>query len=546
VVLLAAAGAIFLSRRPEPARAGVLRFSVYPQRKAKDVAVSPDGRQLVFSAPGDERNTLLWMHSFDAFGEQPLAGTEGAAYPFWSPDSRSVAFFAGGKLKRITLSSVGTQTLCDAASGKGGTWGIDGTIVFAAGATLFRVSAAGGVPQPAVGSDVASSHVVVRAPYFLPDGHHFLYSVIGNPEIGGIFIGSLDSKAIKRLAAGDSPVYAAGNLLFVQDSALMLQPFDPIRLSFAGEARRIPFADHVRTFSTSEAGVLAYQNIEDGKSTLVIIDRSGKRLQDIADDNDVMQFSLSPDARTLALSRRGDIWLSDLSRGATTRITFAMAGYSFPVWSPDSSRIVFLSNRSGAGGLYQKRANGEMEQLILNTRNIDVESVDDWSGDGRFIIYTARDRSGKSNLWALPVDGERKPFPIQSSSNARQGRLSPDARWLAYVSDESGEDEVYVEAFPGRESRWQVSTRGGDSPRWRRDGRELFYISPDRKLARVSVSAAAAALQLGAPQILLDMPVGDSYDIAPDGRFLVLSQEEGPPSVPINIVINWNVEALLK
>jgi Tol biopolymer transport system component len=537
--LLVGTGAVLSLLWPKPIPENVLRFRVYPPGKTTGFAISPDGRRLVFSAANDEGAALLWIHSFDSPGEQQLPGTENAAFPFWSPDSRYVAFFADGKLKRISLAGAAPQVLCDAASGKGGTWGIEGSIVFADGASsgLFRVAAGGGVPQPVV-SPEASRHAVLRTPYFLPDGRHFLYLARApSATDSGVFIGSLDSKPVQRLAAAQSAAYASGTLLFVQDGALMARHFDPVRIEFVGEPRRIPFADHIRNVSASDT-VLAYQSVEERRAPLVFIDREGRIMRTIEDSGEAAQFSLSPDARALAMSRNGDIWISDLSRSVTSRLTFAMAGDAFPVWSPDSSRIVFHSNRGGVGGLYEKVINGEMEKLIWNTGGMDVESIDDWSADGRFIIYTARNNNGRSMLWALPTTGERKPFLIRSSLSARQGRLSPDARWLAYVSDESGVDEVYVQTFPDAESRWQISTHGGD-PRWRRDGRELFYMASEGGLSAVTVTGAASTLQFGAPRKILNVPRGGSYDVAPTGSFAILPQEENAPPAPINVVVNW-------
>jgi Tol biopolymer transport system component len=241
-----------------------------------DFAVSPDGLRLVFTATDNQGMTSLWIHSFDAFAERPLPGTEGAYSPFWSPDSRSVGFFAARKLKTIDVSGAAPQVLCDAPSGKAGTWNAGGTIVFASNSPgpLYRVSSAGGVPQPVTPIDRSDPQIVHRSPHFLPDGRHFLYSEeSANPQNGGVFVGSLDSREIRRLAAGNRPAYGQSTMLFVQNGVLMAQPFDPYRLEFGGEARRIPYADYVQNFSVSESGILAYQSGERPEPPLVIIDR---------------------------------------------------------------------------------------------------------------------------------------------------------------------------------------------------------------------------------------------------------------------------------
>ena len=539
-ILLAAIAVLLFSHRSVPPQARVLRFALYPPKDAMDFAVSPDGQRLVYTAKDDQGVTLLWIHSFDAFAERQLPGTEGAALPFWSPDSRSVGFFAARKLKTIDVSGVAPQVLCDAASGKAGTWNAAGTIVFAPNVPgpLYRVSSAGGVPQPVTPVNGSDSQIFHRTPRFLPDGRHFLYSAeTVNPQNGGVFVGSLDSREIRRLAAGSAPAYTQSSLLFVQNGVLMAQPFDPIRLEFAGEARRIPFADQIQSFSVSENGILAYQSGEHPEPPLVFVDASGKQVQAIDEARGTRQFSISPDGKILALSRSGDIWLSDLSRGVTSRFTFDPAAETFPVWAPDAKRIVFLSNRNDANGIYEKKLSGETEELLLNTREAHVESIDDWSADGRFIIYTGRDPRGKTSLWALPLSNDRKPFLMESPFNTRRGRLSPDGIWLAYVSDESGRDEIYLEAFPAHQNKSQVSTGGGTNPRWRRDGRELFYVAPAGQLISVAVSASQS-LQLGIPRILFGGLSRDAYEVTPEGAFVVFNVEKAP-SMPINVVVNW-------
>jgi eukaryotic-like serine/threonine-protein kinase len=291
----------------------------------------------------------------------------------------------------------------------------------------------------------------------------------------------------------------------------------------------------------SENGVLAYQRREQATpAPLAWSDRSGRMARALDDLNGISQFSLAPDMRTIAVSRLGDIWLSDLDRGVTSRFTFDPADDTSPTWSPDRSRIVFLSSRSGRKGVYQKTAGGDQKEELLFTAP-NVESIESWSPDGRFISYTSRDEQGRLGLWVLPLAGDRKAFAIQSPFNVRQGRFSPDGRWLAYVSDESGNNEVYVQAFPGPDGKWQVSANGGTNPQWRRDGRELFFVSAEKRLMAVAVGNHGATLELSVPRVLFEMR-RSAYDVGPDGRFLIFQPEESKPAVPIDVVINWASE----
>ena len=526
--LLAALPFVIAYLRRVPVDERVLRFSLLPPEKSTmagtvpALALSPDGRRLAFVASSEGRD-LLWVRSLDSLSAQALPGTEGAtgaSPPFWSPDGRFIGFFAGGKLKKIDASGAPPQTLCDAGrGGRGGTWNRDGVIVFAVGGPgpLYRVSAAGGEPIPLTTLD-QSRFETHRWPSFLPDGRHFLHFVRSSqPESGGIYVGSLDSKETNRLLPTIlNAAYAPpGFLLFFRNETLMAQRFDADGLQLTGEP--FPVAEHVAyelglgrgAFSVSENGVLAYRTGSGQIDQPLWFDRGGKQIGSLGEAGLYATLALSPDERRVAVDRidpqtgTNDIWLFDLLRGIPSRFTTDPAGDSNPLWSPDGSRIVFSSNREGIWNLYQKIASGVgNEEVLLKSSEWKVPV--DWSSDGQFILYEKVESKTKRNLWVLPMSGNRQPFPfLQTEFNEQQAQFSPDGKWIAYTSDESGAPEVYVQTFPASGGRWRVSTGGGSQPKWRRDGRELFYIAADRKLMAVDVKLGAT-FEAGVPKTLLE------------------------------------------
>jgi Tol biopolymer transport system component len=543
------------------------------------IAVSPDGNQLAMVARNAEGRQRLWVRSLEALAARELPGTDGAVAPFWSPDSRFVAFFADGKLKKIDVGGGAPVTLCSIASFNSGTWSTQGVIVFSragggasGGGALLKVPQSGGVPTAAttLGDDEAL-HI---RPSFLPDGRHFLYRVTGPSTVAGrMYVGSLDSN--DRVMLPDpigNASYSRGHLLFVRESTLMAQPFDVQRLALTGEP--VPVADQIQTsitsvpvgaFSASENGVLAYQtgtSAEYGVQ-LTWLDRAGKAVGIVAGRARYNDIELSPDGRQAAVSiprpeQRRDVWLIDMARGVPTRFTFDEAGAQTAVWSPDGTRVIFNALRSGLSDLFEKSAGGGPEQVLLTGEGFKVPFS--WSSDGRFVLYSPR--TPAMDLWVLPMAGDRKPFPLfqTASRNERQstaaqgnresfvrnyGRFSPDGRWVAYVSNESGAQQVYVVPFPdANNGKWQVSPSGGSQPRWRRDGREIFYINDDVLMA-ATVSAAGAGLQIGAAQPLFKFRNAglnrSNYDVAADGqRFLFETRVDDASSPPITVVVNWD------
>jgi serine/threonine protein kinase len=565
-VLIASAATIFYFRRSPSESSNAVRFFITAPEKSSfsrtDAPVSPDGRHLAFVATTADGKQLLWVRSLDALSAQALPGTEGAINPFWSPDSRSLGFFADGKLKKIEAAGGPPLTLCDAPNGRGGTWNRDGVILFTPNTTapLYRVSASGGVATTVTKLDEGGrgrqeqSH---RWPAFLPDGNHFLY--LGH----GIHLASLDSPEDKLLLQGVSnTVYAQGHLFFVRDGTLMAQSFDTKRLEMAGDA--IPIAEQVQmgggggkgAFSVSEQGILAYQTADASSgSQLTWFDRSGKQTGVLGDLANYASLQLSPDGKRVAVQisgRHPDIWLYDIARGIRMRFTVDPSAATEAVWSPDGNRLVFNSSRKDRLDLYQKAADGTGSDELLVESDVDKYPTS-WSRDGQFVLYntTFDVPKTKTDLWVLPLSGDRKPFPfLQTEFNETRGQFSPDGRWVVYTSDESGKDEVYVAPFPGPGGKRQISTAGGTFPRWRRDGKEIFYLSPDNKLMAAEVNGQGTTLQVGAARVLFDarpgaltltpLTFGYQYDVTADGqRFLVNTLVEQKASSPITVVINW-------
>ena len=526
------------------------------------LVISPDGRRLAFVGASPEGKSQLWIHSLDALASQPLAGTDGAARPFWSPDSRFLGFFAGGKLKKIDVSGGPPVTLCDAADDRGGAWSRDGVIVFAATSTasLQRVSANGGVPTAATALRPGeTSH---RRPFFLPDGRHFVYwSAAGAASAGmPIYLGSLDSVEGKLLLNADAQniVYSQGHLLYLRETTLMAQPFDMQRLQLAGEA--VPVAEQVQTqanpptaiFSASENGVLTYQTgTAVSGSQLVWFDRTGKRIGMLGDSAAYSDIDLSPDGKRVSFSipdqagRGWDIWIYDLTRNLRTRFTFDAANELNAIWSPDSSRLVFNSNRKGHFDLFQKLSSGAGNDEVLLEDNADKQPTS-WSPDGRFILFGRNAGvTTRGDIFVLPFSGDRKPLPFVSTQFGEGGgQFSPDGRWVAYISGESGRDEVYVAPFPGPGGKWQISGEGGNLPRWRSDGSELFYQAADNKLIAVEVNGKGSSFEVGRAKPLFEARRSGAryfYDVSPNGqRFLINTPREQAASTPITAVLNWN------
>jgi Tol biopolymer transport system component len=535
-----------------------------PTDSPASLALSPDGLKIVYTAMFDGQSRL-WLRSLDAASARPLRGTEDGVYPFWSPDSRSVGFFADLKLKRTDLESGSVQVVTDTPFTQGGTWNRDGVMLFSRrpGEPILRVPAMGGDPTPV--TRILPGQLRHLFPRFLPDGRHFLFYVTGRPDTAGVYVGQVNGSEPRRVLEADTAAVDAssGHLLFVRQGTLFAQRFDPERLNVTGTPT--PLADRVVSdlsnrvpaVSVSAVGPIAFRAGARGADRqFVWVDRSGKELQPVSPPDaapGLLSPALSPDGRRVALSRtvdgNADIWVLELSRGFWTRLTSDPAVDAYPLWSPNGGRIVFSSNRKGKFDLYQKLATGAgVEDVLLDTPQEKIPT--DWSHDGLFLLYMviAKDLK-KADLWALPMTGDKKPFLVQTEFGGANGQFSPDGKWIVYESNPSGRSEVFVRPFPGPGGPFPVSTSGGMHARWRPDGRELFYSSLDRRLMAVpiTITAGGDAVEPGVPVPLFATPIGavavgdrHSYMVSPDGqRFLMNTVVGEGPAAPITLILNW-------
>ena len=555
----------FWALRPAP-RPAELRLEVTtpPTVAPWSIAISPDGREVVFVALADGRSAL-WLRPLNADRPQPIPGTDGASFPFWSPDGRFIGFFADGYLQRVEIGGGAVERLAAATSGWGGTWNRDGTLLFAPNRTSAIVSLApsGATPTPVtrVERPQQQGH---SSPEFLPDGRHFLYFAQGTPDARGIYLGELGNLTARRLLYADARgVYvSSGYLLFVRGSTLYAQPFNVSRLELSGapfvvaESVMADAGTNWTALTASVAGPIAYRLGGGPESQLVWFDRSGNRLQTIGERHRPAAWSpsISPDQRRVAMYRAADgntdIWVLDMDRGVPSRFTFDAAFDNTPIWSPDGVSIVFASGRDGALNLYRKAVIGAADEspLLSSDRN---KVPNDWSRDGRFLLYRVTGDESRYDLYALSMEGEHTSFGVATTDfDERDAQFSPDGKWVAYQSNESGRFEIYVQPFPGPGGKTLVSAGGGAQVRWNPDGRELFYVSLDGRLMAVpielgsdgqSVSPGApvplfAALLRGGAEQVVEVA---QYAVSQDGQRFLMNTDATASSSSITVVLNW-------
>ena len=542
----------------------------------KGFAISPDGLNLAYvaSTPSPDSKSALWLRPMDSLRARLLPGTEAAGFPFWSPDGRYIAFFAGGKLKKIDVQGGPPSVICDAPDGRGGSWNQQGDIVFTptVNSPIYRVSASGGPISQLTTQDPSKNETTHRWPWFLPDGRHYIFLAgstftPSDSATNSIMMGSLDSKGTKLLFHTHyQAVYASGHMLFLRQSSLMAQPFDAKRFALTGEA--VPIAEQVLEdssiarawFSPSANGLLLYAEGVAKNRQLLWFDRSGKQIGAVPGDDAYAGIAASQDGKKLVYYLDGtgfDVWGFDIARGVKIPLTFGASsgqGNLYPVWSPDGKYVAYTSYRDGKYSLNQKSADGSGGETLL------LEGIDhfrvptSWSTDGKFLVYHegvsggtyANGVPGGWSIWVLPLFGDHKAYPfIQSTFSAREASFSPDGKWLAYCSNESGEYRIYVVPFPGPGGKWQVSLGEGRSPLWRSGGKEIFYLSADNKLMAVRVETSGGTLAAEGAHVLFDSHsygVFGRYDVSADGQRFVVVYEGNRPSTTLTTVVNWTAD----
>jgi len=554
----------FVLRAPAPAHP--LRVSILPPEQHSfdplSVAISPDSSKLAFVATIAGLSPQLWVRPMDSTAAQPLAGTDDASLPFWSPDNRSLGFFAQGKLRIIDASGGAVQTLADAPQPRGGAWGPDGTILYTPNPTspLLRIPAAGGTPSQVMGQEKAASASATaissqRWPAFLPDGRHFIFFQFARDTQGGargnIHLGALDSPQDTILVGADyRGQYASGHLVFVRGGNLMTQEFDDKKLKLAGNP--VPIAEQIRgndlgaaAFSLSNEGKLVFGGGQATSLDLAWYDRSGKK-GDVIDSGTFQDVHVSPDGKKVSAAKMDagghlELFIYDVARGTKSQFSFSQTRDDDPTWSPDGNTIVFDSGRNGKIDLYTRPANGARQEELLFHDDSD-KYPSSWSADGKFVAYEDL-LNGHYDVWVMPMFGDRKPYAfLHEKFNTRNGVFSPDGKWMAYESFEAGHSQVYVVAFPTPGGKFLVGD--GNWAVWSRNGKEILYLDDHARIASVEVTAHGDSVELGKPQILFPtQPVGPGlFEVTADGNRFLMIQAPVQNFSNLTLIVNWMQE----
>lgn len=567
VLLLALAATYFYLTRPHPQ---VTRLFVpspegsqflFSGDAAGPPVISLDGTALAFVASDEKGTTLLWVRPLNELKARPLTGTENATFPFWSPDSKAVGFFSGGKLKRVALAGGSPLEVCDAPDPRGGAWSSDGTIVFSPNIRtgLFRVPAAGGTPV-AITQPQQGRHTTHRWPHFLPDGKHLLYTAANHFDAEGpkneIYWVAVDGSGNRLvLPSSANAVYSSGKLLYARGRSLLSQPFDPGSGKLSGEPEQVADQIHVETgtwravFDASKTGILIYQIAPTiTGSQLVMFDRSGRRLRTIGDPDKYFEVGLSPDGKKLAMSIGdpiGHIWIFDFARNVRTKLTFLPKNDSRPIWSRDGKQITF--SRFFPLEVYEVASTGEGRENRLYTDNQSVIRLNNGatgrSPDGRYLLLTDGPvGTAVINVYSLS-DKKTRPL-LQNTVDEFDGSFSPDGRWVVFTSRLSGRQEIYAVSFPESKGTWQISNNGGTSAKWAHNGKEIFYLAMDGTMMATPVHAGNNSLEVGTPRPLFRVTPKNTvfpYDTADDQHFVVNAVGE-EDTLPITVVTNWTTE----
>ncbi len=559
-VTAAALAVVVLQPKPEPKP---VIFELTPPAQVRSVdlpRISPDGRRLAFNARDSLGVQSIWVRRMNSLEAQRLPGTEGATRPFWSPDSRFLAFFSGGKLYKIDISGGPPLAICDAPRGADGSWGTRDVILFdgSSADSVQRVSASGGVPSGATNIDRAGGETYTAWPQFLPDGKHFVYIAYGaEGRDRTLRIGSLDSEETKSIGEVRTRVeYASGHLLQVRDGVLLAQKFDAGALKLVGDP--FPVAQNVEVggsgsarFSASSEGTLVFRSTgEASDERLVWLDREGKRIGSVGKPGQFITPALSPDGTQLAVSIEGqgarDIWIYDLARDLASRFTFADGNAFDPSWSRDGTRLAYAVSRAGDVSIVEKPIGGSGKERIL-VGGGGRHALSGWSPDGQQLLYLERAQNPPNwDIHALSVTDSVRTVPIVTTPFSEyQPAFSPDGKWLAYGSVESGGAEVYVQAYPGPGGKWRISNSGGSEPHWRGDGRELYYLSRDRRVMAVAVEPGTPP-RFSLPRELFTAPISTNiavrnrYEVSEDGqRFLIIATSGSVAVGPTTVVLDW-------